>query len=231
MTTVVLGPRTRLGAEVVRAALADGEQVVAVSRHQRDDEGLRDCAATVLRADALASIPEGPVRLLICALGPVQSEDRVTTAEVERDLAVVEALLDRATQAHVVLVSSVLALAPKADRRHYAGWKCLVEDRVRAAAVRRGASLAVFYPGRLVGGSERVPKISVNTRYSKLGSLVGGSSRPKSSSRVIGLDARLWLLVRGAQVAAGAISGSGGLAARKDEGTENPPIRNQELTG
>lgn len=216
MTTVVVGPRTRLGAEVIRLALAEGEEVVAVARHERDEQALADSPATVVRLYRLDALPRGPVRLHLCALGPVQSGDRVETADVERDLAAVETVLDRATQTHVTLVSSVLALAPKADRRHYAGWKCLVEDRVREAAVRRGASLAVFYPGRLVSGQERVPKNLVNTRYPRLGSLVVHSSQLESQSRVVGLDARLWLLARGARLAVGAFSVSGGGAARKD---------------
>ncbi len=224
MTIVVLGPRTRLGEELIARALGRGETVLAVSRHARDDAALATSGATVVRHDQVATVvPAGPVRLLICALGPVQSEDHVETADVERDLAVVEAVLERTTQAHVVLISSVLALAPKADRRRYAGWKCLVEDRVRAAAVRRRASLAVFYPGRLVEGTKSAnPKSWMHTRYQKLGRVVDHSEQPKSLSRVVGLDARLWLGVRGLQVVASAVSGSGGLAARQVEEPKPP---------
>src|SRR5690606_8544326 len=163
-TVVVLGPRTRLGQQVVRQALAAGAEVVAVARHERDEKALSDSPATVVRIEELGRLAPGPVRVLVCAMGPVQSGDRVATADVERDLAAVDSLLAGATAAEVVLVSSVLALAPKADRRHYGGWKCLVEDRLTELAEAHGARLAVLYPGRLVEGERRGPRNLLGTR-------------------------------------------------------------------
>ena len=109
-----------------------------------------------------------------------------------------------------MLVSSVVALAPKRDRGHYAGWKNLVESRVREIAAERGATVSVLYPGRLVAqGPQKRWRDFVHTAYPKLAGVVETSSNPHPADRIVGLDARLWLLTRGAVLASGTLARSG----------------------
>lgn len=226
-TVVVIGPRTRLGRELIARARARGEDVVAVARHQRDaddlsatwgsDAGVRVALGAELAsapspagaggAESRAVVPPG-ARLFICALGPVQSEDRVDAPVVmQREIEVVRHVL-AAGGVRVVLVSSVLALAPKRDRRHYAGWKNLAEEWVRGAAARHGATVSVLYPGRLVDGDgqKRFHQF-LHTPYPKLASIVERVS-DQAHIKTVGIDARLWLLARGARLASGAPAGS-----------------------
>ena len=228
--TVVIGPRTRLGRELITRARARGEDVIAVARHQRDVDDLSvtwesDAGVRIVRGAALLPssspadadvahaqvvVPAG-AKLFICALGPVQSEDRVDDPAVVRaEVEVVRAAL-AAGKGRAVLVSSVLALAPKPERRHYAGWKNVVEEWVRKAAAEHGATLSVLYPGRLVdGGAQKNFRVFVHTPYPKLASVVERVSDQAhiKHGKTVGIDARLWLLARGARLASGAPTGS-----------------------
>ncbi len=211
---VVVGPRTRLGRELVARARARGETVVVIARHDRDvaaleqeygaDPGVRIRLAGDADRDAAA-------RIWICALGPVQSEDRVDPSAVEQELADLAGLVTPG--AHVVLVSTVLVLAPTPDRRYYAGWKSLVEARVRTIATERHAHVSVLHPGRLVDrNAQKSLSDFVHTPYPKLAGLVEGCNSTGPLVRTVGLDARMWLLFRGARVASVALTGRPGRA-------------------
>ncbi|MDT0202587.1 hypothetical protein [Nocardioides sp. AE5] len=214
--TVVLGPRTRLGAELVRNAVARGERVIALARHDKDAEALAELggAVEVIDPPTLGSLVGQPdaVRLHVCAMGPVHTwQEQVDPAEVARDLSMVEAVLEwGGAAAHVVQVSSVVALAPGPDRRSYGGWKNLVEHEVRAAAQRHGAEFSVVYPGRLVERSDGRIKNLLHTPYPRAASLVEKSGSKAPTARVIGADARIWLLVHGLKVMVRGVVGSGG---------------------
>ena len=99
---------------------------------------------------------------------------------------------------HVVLVSTVVALAPSRDRAYYAGFKNLAE--VAVADAFRGlawARLSVVHPGHLSASPPASLAGRLATPYAALARLLlkmSGSST--ASSRVVGLDARLWLFTR-----------------------------------
>ncbi|WP_235737216.1 hypothetical protein [Nocardioides alcanivorans] len=193
-----------------------------VARHQRDADDLAaswgaDPGVEIIRADSSIDVPEG-ARIHVCALGPVQSGDRVEDPTVvEREL---QALGDLVTSgSSVVLVSSVLALAPTRERAHYAGWKNLVEDRLGRLTTARGARLSVLHPGRLVEPGQKFFRDFVHTPYPKMAALVEQTSNRGPHTRAVGLDARLWLLARGARVASSALVGS---ATQRDGGSEQP---------
>ncbi|WP_205473155.1 hypothetical protein [Nocardioides sp. SYSU D00038] len=207
---VVLGPKTRLGRALVARALAAGTPAYVVARDDADAAALAELGATVLRGPDTATLAAaGHARLAVhvCALGPVHPDQPETAAEAERvarDLALLEAVVDAAAGApvHVVLVSTVIALAPGADRRYYGGWKALVEEDVRdRLASRPAVELSVLYPGRLVEQTERRrPWHRLHTSYARLAAHVEKASLGGSSSRVVGLDARAWLFTRGASL-------------------------------
>ncbi len=212
--TVIVGPKTRLGRELV-ARLA-GSPVLAVARDAADAEvvaalpGFRDAtgvqvvdgAAGGLTA-AVAALGSGPVRLVVAALGPVHPETPRTAydaAGVARDLRFVEQVLAAGRPVQVVLVSTVIALAPGQDRRYYGGWKSLVEqqlqqlvdDRVAAGGE---AELSVLYPGRLLDAAERRGRLRLHTSYARLASAVLAVSPGRPVARPVGADSRIWLWV------------------------------------
>ena len=209
--TVVIGPRTRLGRELSARALERGERVLAIARHRREADDLRatwsDAGVEVVPAQQADGVPAAQV--FVCALGPVQSRDRVDPASGTPELAVL-ARWGAAGGARGGLGAAGVAWAPRLDRRHYAGWKNLVESRVREIAVERGAAVAVLYPGRLVGrGSQKKWRDFLHTPYPKLAHVVETSSNPDPTDRTVGLDARFWLLARGAALASGILARSG----------------------
>jgi hypothetical protein len=213
---VVLGPRTRLGATLLEQVGQAGGSAVAIARHDRDGAALASGPGEVLTIGAddatmAAAWGDRPLRVHVCALGPVQSGDGVDVAAVERDLAFVERILatagDRPVQ--VVLVSTVIVLAPGTDRRFYGGWKGLVEERLRSlVASRPQAGFVVLHPGRLVGPDDagRLGRF-VHTTYGGLARRMLSPTTTTQRARLVGVDARLWLLTRTASLLVQVVTG------------------------
>jgi hypothetical protein len=216
-TTVVLGPRTRLGTALLAGAGTD-QQVFAVARDDRDRAALASGPATVIGAHdggpLLGETRPGALRIHVCALGPVHPETahEDDAAFVARDLDLVARLLGEAEgrAAHVVYVSSILALAPAADRAYYAGWKNVVEEELASiVAAHPGGRLSVLYPGRLMTSEERRrPWHRTHTTFDRLATLMNRVSEGPGTSRTVGLDARIWLLTRSASLVVTSLSGS-----------------------
>jgi hypothetical protein len=208
-TTIVVGPRTRAGLAVARRAAVRGDAVHVLARDADDAAALSGGDATVLRIDQdldLLGAGDGPVRLVVCALGPVHpgaTDRELDERHVARDLRAVERLLaataDRPTG--VVLISSVIALAPGPERRYYGGWKCLVEQQVAEVVARTSprATFSVVYPGRIVDGRARRVLPGLHTTYRGLAAAIDRLG-PSSRTRVSGVDARLWLVVNAARL-------------------------------
>jgi nucleoside-diphosphate-sugar epimerase len=230
---VVLGPKTRLGQSLIARIAARGDDVFAVARDEQDAAALAGCGATVV--DGSLGVAADSLVIYVCALGPVHpgpAEASVDADHVLRDLALVQKILDSApaASARVVLVSTVIALAPGDDRRYYGGWKCLVEEELRQLLAERStpAELSVLYPGRLLGDDERTrPWHRLHTTYTKLSDLVEKAGHRPASSRVVGVDARVWLLTRGASLTFRSISGSRGALRRREAGPP-PLVRDRE---
>lgn len=223
--TVVIGPKTRLAAEVLARLDGTGEAVVLVARDPADVAVLEPAVrpgVTVVDAsadDVGAAVtlaprePEGAtVRLVVAALGPVHPgppDHEADAAAVRRDLGVVEQVLGCELPVHVVLVSTVIALAPGADRRYYGGWKALVEQQLgHLVAQHPGCALSVLHPGRLVAAADRGPAQRVHTTYERLAALVLRADPARPRGRVVGADARIWLLVRSISLATRSLAGS-----------------------
>ena len=200
LTTVVLGPKTRLGAALLATA---GVRLGDVRRGPRrpDRAELASCGATVIGAHTngpmLGDTRPSALRIHVCALGPVHPETARPEDDasfVERDLDIVARLLGEADgrEAHVVLVSSILALAPAADRAYYAGWKNVVEEKLASiVAAHPGARLSVLYPGRLMAAADRRrPWHRTHTTFERLATLMNDVSEGPARSRTVGLDAR-----------------------------------------
>lgn len=183
---VVLGHRSRLGVALL--------------------ERLGGLAADELTSDATIEVAgASEVCVYVCALGPSHPVAAADDDEerYERELRLVRrtvrAAVEARVPAHVVHVSSVIALAPSGDRLHYGGWKQRVERDLRAVLSSEGAmhDLAVVHPGRLVHDHDRGrPQQRLHTRYRDLADVLVAAVRDDGSRHVIGLDARLWLLAR-----------------------------------
>lgn len=207
--TVVLGAKTRFGRALVQRVRED-QPILLVARDGADAGTLHDsfdAAGQVQVVDGsrgeLASAIKGTgatqVRLVIAALGPVHPEQPDYDADspaVGRDLGLVGQVLDAGVPVQVVLVSTILALAPGEDRRYYGGWKALVEQQVRQLVDEHpAATLSVLYPGRLVEPGARVWQ-RVHASYARLVSVTLALPADRGGSRLVGLDTRIWLWVR-----------------------------------
>lgn len=216
VTTIVTGPRTRAGVAVVERSVSQGDTVHVMARHADDHAALSGGDVTVLRVDQdvdLLGAGDGPVRLVVCALGPVHPDSAPVDAELEeahvrRDLVAIERILAATSDRDVavVLISSIIALAPGPDRRHYGGWKCVVEQRLAAVVARTAprATFSVVYPGRLVDGPARRRVPGLHTTYRGLAAAVDDLGR-SSRTRISGVDARLWLVVHGGRLLLGTV--------------------------
>ena len=218
VTTVVLGPKTRLGSTLLANAGPDAA-VYAVARDDLDRTELASSGATVIDAHSSGPLMHdtrpSSLRIHVCALGPVHPESARPEDDasfVERDLDIVARLLGEAEgrEAHVVLVSSILALAPAADRAYYAGWKNVVEEKLASiVAAHPGGRLSVLYPGRLMTAEERTrPWHRMHTTFERLATLMNDVSEGPARSRTVGLDARIWLMTRSASLVVTSLSGS-----------------------
>lgn len=213
--TVVLGPKTRLGAALL--AGSGSGSTYAVARDDQDRATLASSGATVVgdgQGRLLGDARPERLRIHVCALGPVHPETAHPddASYVARDLDLVARLLGEAEgrEAHVVLVSSILALTPASDRTYYAGWKNVVEGELASLVEGHpGARLSVLYPGRLMAAAERrKPWHRTHTTFERLATIMDDVSEGPGRSRIVGLDARLWLLARSASLVATTLSGS-----------------------
>lgn len=206
-TTIVVGPRTRAGQAVVERATSRGGDVFVLARHSADVAALSGGTATVLRVGQdvdLLGEADGPVRIVVCALGPVHPDEARAEADAQaflRDLGAIERLLAATSrrQVGVVLISSVIALAPGPDRRYYGGYKALVEQQLGETIARTSpqATLSVVYPGRLVDGPARRVLPGLHLTYRRLASTIDSLAAGPARARVAGFDARLWLFANG----------------------------------
>lgn len=238
--TVLLGAKTRLG----RAVLAEATgPVLLVARDAGDAAPLAelaraasarisvevvDLATLRARAADAAGSAGGDLQIVVAALGPVQRESAGASlrldadlAGVQRDLALVEEVLAAGAPAHLVHVSSVLALAPGDGRRYYGGWKALVEqalaERVRAHPTAR---MSVLYPGRLHPTARPGrPWHRLRTTYPRLARIVLDLDPARPVARTVGVDARFWLGVRSVSFALASL----GLTTSRDRTSTGGP--------
>jgi hypothetical protein len=205
---IVFGPLTRLGRAWLNGPETDVREVVLVARHAGDRQRLsaRYPGHKVYSDDDSGlPTPSGRAEVVILglALGPIHPEvpnwaRRVP--EIGRDLGLLEKLLDDcgAVPVHFVYVSSVLSLAPRGTA-WYGGWKNVVEDAAATLLARSpNARLSVLFPGRLI--SQRRAELPASALYTKFSSLASRIDRILAQGRpvrrVVGLDARAWLVVR-----------------------------------
>lgn len=200
---VVVGPRTQLGAALLKRL--EGRDVVAVARHQRDADALAaiDGARVALATDVTGVVAgDTDLVLHVCALGPIHPEDpRPDDAErFASELATIEALVAATTgSVRIVFVSSVIALAPTPDRRLYGGWKNLAEEHLDRVALRYGArvTVSVVYPGRIVAPSQRSGLSDrISSTFEKVARRLLAEASRKPRRAVVGIDAKVWSALR-----------------------------------
>jgi hypothetical protein len=154
------------------------------------------------RSDPLRPWDYHGVRIYGCALGPIHPQDSPEIgADAKRagnDLDLIRRIVDASAHVpiHVLFVSSVLALAPRKQRRYYAGWKSVIESElISILADHPRATLSVLYPGRLVDRrTAGQPATLLHTTYDSLAERLA-TLRPGSRHRlVVGSDARIWIV-------------------------------------
>ncbi len=216
-TTVVIGPKTRVGRAVAERLRGTGENVALVARHADDVVALADAAGGGVRVIDASTTDLGAavgrpdhLRIVVAALGPVHPETPDVAADaagVVRDLAMIEQLLDTGAPTQVVLVSTILALAPQEDRRYYGGWKSLVEQQLDHLVGLRGSrcTMSVLHPGRLADG--RHP---TKASFDRVAEVALAMPADRRRSRLVGRDTRIWLLLRSISLAARSLLGSWG---------------------
>jgi hypothetical protein len=216
-TTVVIGPKTRVGRAVADRLRDTGEDVLLVARHAEDTAALSSATGGGVRVvdagrdDLAAAVGDaGRLRVVVAALGPVHPgvpDVAADAAGVERDLRLIEQVLDTPAPTQVVLVSTILALAPKPDRRYYAGWKSLVEQQLDHLVGLRGerCTMSVLHPGRLASG--RHP---TKASFDRVAEVALSLDPDRAVSRLVGRDTRFWLLLRSISLASRSLLGAWG---------------------
>lgn len=211
-TTVVFGPKTRLAAELV--ALPEAGTVVSIARDADDARTLvgldRLAGTTILDASAedfssrLRDVADEDLRVVITALGPVHPDVPQTAADaarVSRDVDYVHKAISLGIPTQIVLISTVLALAPGDDRRYYGGWRGVIEQSIQQLAqdqARLGqpVSLSVLYPGRILDESARKGRRRAHTSYARLAARALRIAPGTRVNQLVGADSRIWLMVR-----------------------------------
>jgi len=208
MLVVVIGPQTRLAKSVLSSSSwASGTTFLLVARHAEEYEALtlaHPRAVAHRGWDSESPMPDADaVAIVCCAFGMIHPAAVAASADLQRigtDYAMLERIVRRYSERplHVVLISSVLALCARPGREYYGGWKNVVEGLVRHAAEggqRRNVSL--LYPGRLVDTTARASaRAFPHTSYRTLAEKVVKAVQESPVNSVVGLDARLWLMLR-----------------------------------
>lgn len=221
MLVVLFGAQTRLARALLRLPQMRRHDLLLVARHEEEARILtsRIPRARILRVwrdDPPPVLGADRVAILACALGvihPGESHFSAELGDAERDVGVLERLTRAyaALPLRVVLVSSVVALAPARARASYGGWKSVLEGAVASiVAASPQGSLAVVYPGRLVERREvSRPGTLLASRYQNLAAwLLRAALRDDDLRATHGWDARLWLAARGGALALQGLRGS-----------------------
>jgi len=203
---IVFGPRTRLAtACIARIEPLRSCLLVARDQHDRAELVRRHSARTVVALADVEDWPrtERPTTVVLAAFGavhPTRAGDAF--AALERDALAFERFVRTRTDVsalNVLLVSSVLALAPPRHRAEYGGAKNMAESSVERALERHpGATFAVLHPGRLVERKSLArPASLLATTYGDLAQrILDWIERPRPVDAVVGADARAWLVHR-----------------------------------
>lgn len=248
-TTIVIGARTRLGEAVLRRLADADDDLVLMARGPDDQAALAQSPAVGARTGSptsgeptativpIAAIDEtlgrcaGPLRVLILAMGPSHATApgvvpplEKDMSDVTRDLRILDAALAGRPGTHVVLVSSILALAPKVDRRYYGGWKGVVEQSVRARTEAARGVLTVLHPGRLTTPEDKAAGRAARlaTRYDRVAEAVT-EAPATSAQRIVGHDSKIWLLARSIQFLRGSLFTSTSHRSRSGRSRRRPP--------
>ena len=210
-TVVVFGPRTTLAKHILSSTWAKNRNLLLVARDEEDaiSLGLGFSNAQILTCWLPENEWKWPdacnrITILICAFGvihPVFPDWPYHCGIMSRDINILGHILQKFSKHKIrlVFVSSVLALAPRRQRSYYVGWKCLSEAVIRDLDVKQeGLFLSVVYPGRLVGEKNVMSPFSFfHTTYERFAQRLTRIADTWTGSReIVGLDARLFLILR-----------------------------------
>jgi len=202
---VIIGPKTRLARTLIAQLLKQPDtytRATIVARDELEKKSLAEIfpQSLVIRFGETWPVCETErVVMFCCALGPVNTKCRnesyrITTV-LEREISGISQILS-ARQHNplcLIFVSSILAWSSTPNRFLYSGAKRLGESALRDMALAHsGCSFSVVYPGRLVEDRQWASLLS--TRYSDLATLMLRIADHGPQARIIGWDARLFLL-------------------------------------
>lgn len=206
---IVFGARTQLGQTLLRILSNAIHDTVVIARDLDDAAWLASNwpIARIVRADdAARHWPQGYRSIVVygCAVGlihPQRPDWAKDLAAANRDIDLHREILMTyaGTPTHVLLVSSVLALSPRGTA-YYGGWKNVVEGALQSlVSETAGARLSVLYPGRLIERRQMDrPLTLLSSSFAQITSeIVRVALGPVATRRVLGIDAYLWLLLRG----------------------------------
>lgn len=199
---LIVGGKTRLAMSLFEAASASGHETFVVYASTDEHAALQALYPASALLEASQRMEGRSLCIFVCAFGlahPGKPDPQRHSERLLQDAALLFALVrTHAGGVHVLLVSTVVALAPPRDRCYYAGFKNLAESVVAAQLQGvEGAMLSVFYPGRLVERrSGSGPTGLLATPYRALARQMVDAARGSSDvNRIVGIDARLWLMV------------------------------------
>jgi len=207
----IFGGRTRLARELHLRATQAGLSTFVLCATAAERALLREhYPDDAIVADLPTS--SGHIAIVMCALGLVHpaspDPERHLGAFIAECRYLSELVSAYDGNIHFVLVSTVIALLPPRERAYYAAFKNLAE--ATAAATSRthpGSLFSVLYPGHLVdkrGGHGMSSRLA--TPYASLVlQLLKTIRSRKQIARVVGVDARLWLVARAFSLLASAL--------------------------
>ena len=217
---VVFGPRTRLAGALLALAARQARGLVLVGRDPAEAQALASeypDAVVVQGCEDDGRFPQAAkeVAVVFCALGLIHPEHPRLPAHpqrLDRDLEAFRRVVTVYQQVpiHAVFVSSVVALGTPRRRAYYGGWKGVSEGAIGALLRDHPRPrFSVIFPGRLVEErSLRRPDSLLATPYEHLArTILEVIEGDRTQSRVMGPDARLWLLARTLELGVAAISG------------------------
>ena len=217
---VVFGPRTHLAGALLALATDQAQDTVLVARNPPESQALSAAYphTTVLQAGIEeAKFPPATqeVAVVCCGFGLIHPETVCLPdhwQRHERDLNAFRRVVTLYQQVpvHGIFVSSVVALGTPRRRAYYGGWKSVSEGAIEALLRDHPQPrFSVFFPGRLVEErSLRRLDSLLATPYGHLAKMILGVIHDgRARNRLVGTDARLWLLARMCALGAVAISG------------------------
>jgi hypothetical protein len=200
---IIFGPKTKLGREIALNLLGKKEEVLLVARED-DDVTIKKNSRHVITTPEQVAKKFNRANIFICAFSKIHPEIPNYPKDINDLLSDGDRLfgyldhLKPNMDLSIVYISSVLEVGARRENSYYQGLKNISNSIIASYCDKNNIKYTSLLPGRLVDGSRSIFYLNfLHTTYAVLAKkcieLI--NKKPANKFKVIGLDARIYLVI------------------------------------